>query len=173
APGNTGSLLREMFKQEHLKDIPFEKKNTFCFDSESFRYLAAKKCGVEFDEFVKQESINSWTTSVTESVRLLHFILKLEPYNLNEWQSIRKASLEISILARPLMEKLRLILYNWKLRGTGTVTEGIVLNSNFVRTESCSNCVQSNIVQVGPFYITEYQSDKNKANISSTDFIKL
>ncbi|CAF1133088.1 unnamed protein product [Rotaria sordida] len=160
APGNTGSLLREIFKQEHLKDIPFEKKNTFCFDSESFRYLAAKKCGVEFDEFVKQESINSWTTSVTESIRLLHFILKLKPYDLNEWQSIRKASLEISILARPLMEKLRLILYNWKLRGTGTVTEGIVLNSNFVRTESCSNCAQTfNCILI--------------MDISSTDFIKL
>ncbi|CAF4018543.1 unnamed protein product, partial [Rotaria sordida] len=113
-----------------------------CFDSESFRYLAAKKCGVEFDEFVKQESINSWTTSVTESIRLLHFIRKLKPYDLNEWQSIRKASIEISILARPLMETLRLILYNWKLRETGTVTERIVLNSNFVKSELCSNCAQ-------------------------------
>ncbi|CAF4524377.1 unnamed protein product, partial [Rotaria sp. Silwood2] len=60
APGNTGSLLRQMLKQEHLKDILFEKKNTFCFDSESFRYLAARKCHVDFDEFVKVESINSW-----------------------------------------------------------------------------------------------------------------
>ncbi|CAF4227378.1 unnamed protein product, partial [Rotaria sordida] len=112
------------------------------FDSESFRYLAARKCGVEFDEFVKQKCINNWTRSVAESVRLLHFILNLKPYNLNEWQSIRKAVLEISILARPLMETLRLILYNWKLRETGTVTKGIVLNSNFVRTELCSNCAQ-------------------------------
>ncbi|CAF3190279.1 unnamed protein product [Rotaria sp. Silwood2] len=163
APGNTGSLLRQMLKQEHLKDILFEKKNTFCFDSESFRYLAARKCHVDFDEFVKVESINSWTTSVTESVRLLHFILKLESYNLNEWQSIRKATLEISMLARPLMETLRLILYNWKLYETETVTEIVALNSNFVESELCSNCAQTNTVQVGPFYIIEYQSDRNKA----------
>ncbi|CAF4020271.1 unnamed protein product [Rotaria sordida] len=125
APGNTGSLLREMFKQEHLKDIPFEKKNTFCFDSESFRYLAARKCHVDFNEFVKQKCINNWTRSVAESVRLLRFILNLKPYNLNEWQSIKKASLEISILARPLMETLRLILYNWKLHEVGLTDKEI------------------------------------------------
>ncbi|CAF4777528.1 unnamed protein product, partial [Rotaria sp. Silwood2] len=131
-----------MFKQEQLKDISFEKKNTFCFDSESFRYLAARKCHVDFDEFVKVESINSWTTSVTESVRLLKFILTLAPYNLNEWQSIRKATLEISMLARPLMETLRLILYNWKLCEVGLTDKEIVINTIPVKIKICSNCAQ-------------------------------
>ncbi|CAF3774286.1 unnamed protein product [Rotaria sordida] len=161
APGNTGSLLREMFKQEHLKDIPFEKKNTFCFDSESFRYLAAKKCGVEFDEFVKQESINSWTTSVTESVRLLHFILNLKPYNLNEWQSIRKTSLEISILARPLMETLRLILYNWKLHEVGLTDKEIVINTVHVITKICSNCAKTQYKIQNNISITTKESNVN------------
>ncbi|CAF1430308.1 unnamed protein product [Rotaria sordida] len=162
APGNTGSLLRQMLKQEHLKDIPFKKQNTFCFDSESFRYLAARRNDIYFDEFVKQESLNSWTTSVTESVRLLAFILNLKPYDLNEWQSIRKAILEIAMLARPLMETLRLILYNWILYEREQSHNRIILSSNFVTSELCSNCAQSNIVKVGPFYIMEYQSNTNK-----------
>ena len=65
APGDTGPLLRQMLKQEHLDDIPFQKQNTFCFDSESFRYLAARKCNVEFDDFQKEECWKSWTTSVS------------------------------------------------------------------------------------------------------------
>jgi hypothetical protein len=160
APGNTGPLLRQMLKTKHHDDIPFQKKNTFCLDSESFRYLAGRKRDVNFDDFQKRECINSWTTSVTESVRLLDFIRTREPYYLNDWQSLRKFALEISLLARPLMETLRLILYNWKLRETGLTDKTVMLNSNPVITTICSNCAYSNIVQVGPFCVVEYGSVK-------------
>jgi hypothetical protein len=161
APGDTGPLLRQMLKIEHQDDIPFGKTNTFCFDSESFRYLAARKCGVDFDDFQKQECTNSWTTSVTESVRLLHYILTREAYHLNEWQSPRKFVLEISILARPLMETLRLILYNWQLCEVGSADKEMILNSNPVNVEICSNCAQNNIVNVGSCWIVEYEPVKN------------
>ncbi|CAF4583898.1 unnamed protein product [Rotaria sp. Silwood1] len=145
APGNTGLLLRQMMEKEYQNEIPFQKKNTFCFDSESFRYLAARKCHVNFDEFVIQESISSWTTSVTESIRLLRCIRKYEPYYLNDWQSIGKAVLEITMLSRPLMETLRSILYNWKLRETGIVNHRMILNSNFLGSTLCSNCVEKKL----------------------------
>ncbi|CAF5149592.1 unnamed protein product, partial [Rotaria sp. Silwood1] len=42
-PGNTGFLLKKMLKQDEFNGIQFEKKNTFCVDSETFRYLAARR----------------------------------------------------------------------------------------------------------------------------------
>ena len=41
APGDTAPLLKTMLKSLSMNDIPFKKENTFCFDSESFRYLVA------------------------------------------------------------------------------------------------------------------------------------
>ncbi len=164
APGDTGRLLREMLNQEHLTDIPFQKQNTFCFDSESFRYLAARRCNIEFDNYQKVECKNSWNASVTESVRLLNFIRTREPYALQEYQSPRKAALDITMLARPLMETLRLIIYNWKLNEAKLVFNQMVLHSNSVAMEICTHCAQANIVDVGPFWLTEYQPAPIRTN---------
>ncbi|CAF3227026.1 unnamed protein product, partial [Rotaria sp. Silwood2] len=158
APGDTGVLLRKMLDDEHhLNNIPFKKENTFCFDSESFRYLVARKCGIDFDEYQKQEYIVSWNTSVTESIRLLKFIQICKPYNLEELLSLRKATLDILMLARPLMETLRLIVYNWKLNEAKLILNHMVLNSNSIDIEMCTNCAQMNVVEVGPFWLTQYQ----------------
>ncbi|CAF0839753.1 unnamed protein product [Adineta steineri] len=157
APGNTSSLLRKMLKQENVNDVPFQKQNTFCFDSESFRYLAARKCAVTFDEFQTQECIKSWSASVVESKRLLTFIQTRELYLLHRWQSPRKCALEILMIARPLMETLHLILYNWKLREAAIVTEQMVLKSKADTNEKCTNCAKSRVVQVGLFRIVYYE----------------
>ncbi|CAF5027513.1 unnamed protein product [Rotaria sp. Silwood1] len=162
APGDTGPLLQEIILQEYRNEILFKKNNTFCFDSESFRYLAARKCNVDFDEFIQQESINSWKTSVTESVRLLKFILRCKPYYLNDEQSVRKAALDIRMLSRPLMETLRSILYNWKLCETGYTTHKIILNSNSVTSKLCTKCVERKMVTVEHFHKIEYESKKRK-----------
>jgi hypothetical protein len=164
APGDTGLLLRDMLGQEHLDDIPFQKQNTFCFDSKSFRYLAARKYNIDFNDYQKVECKNSWNTSVTESVRLLNFIQTLQPYYLEEWQSPRKVALDISIFARPLMETLRLIIYNWKLSEAKVVFNQMILNSNPVAIEMCTHCAQTNIVEVGPFRVTQYQPTPLKTN---------
>ena len=157
APGDTGPLLRKMLNKGEKNDIPLGKANTFCFDSESFRYLAARKYGVTFDDFQKDECTNSWTKSVNESVRLLKHILTREVYHLNVEQSPGKAVLEIIMLARPLMETLRLIAFNWVLHKTDATANRIELSSSPVRIEICSNCASSEIVQVKPLSLLRYQ----------------
>jgi len=157
APGDTGRLLREMLDQEHLNDIPFEKSNTFCFDNESFQYLVARKCNLDFDDYKKGEYNTSWNTSVTESARLLNFIQTRQPYNLEAWQSPRKVALDISMFARPLMETLRLIIYNWKSCEAKLLFNQMILNSNPIDIEMCIHCAQTSIVEIGPFWITQYQ----------------
>ncbi|CAF3688940.1 unnamed protein product [Rotaria sordida] len=158
APGDTGLLLRKMLDDEHLNNIPFKQENTFCFDSESFRYLVARKCGINFDEYQKQEYISSWYTSVTESVRLLKFIRKCKSYYLEDWLSPRKAIFDILMLVRPLLETLRLIIYNWQLSEAKIIINHMVLNSNPIDIEMCTNCAQIKVVEGGPFWLTQYQS---------------
>ena len=48
APGDTAPILDRLLKEDQLTDIPFKKENTFCFDSESFQYLAALKQNVRY-----------------------------------------------------------------------------------------------------------------------------
>ena len=162
APGDTGPLLRRMIENDYPNEIPFGKKNTFCFDSESFRYLAARKCGVTFNDFLREEAIKSWTISVAQSVRLLQYIRKQEPYNLDECASVRKVWLEILMLARPLMETLRLIVYNWKLHKDGFTRHIMTIKTNSVPVQICTHCAERKIEKVGLFYITEYQPTKRK-----------
>ena len=156
-PGDTGRLLREMLNQEHLSDIPFQKQNTFCFDSESFRYLAARRCQIDFDDYQKVECRNSWNTSVKESIRLLDFIQTRQPYNLQEYQSPRKVVLDITMFARSFMETLRLIVYNWKITEAKLVFNQMILSSNPLAMELCTHCAQANLREVGPFWITQYR----------------
>jgi hypothetical protein len=174
ASSNTGSLLRKMLKKEYYDDIPFQKQNTFCFDSKSFRYLAATRCNIEFDHREKVECKNSWNASVKESVRLLNFIQTREPYALQEYQSPRKAALDITMLARPLMETLLLIIYNWKWNEAKLVFNQMVLHSNSVAMEICTHCARANIVEVGSFWLTEYQpapmkTDANQHHLCPSD----
>ena len=155
--GDSGPLIREMLKKEYHDAIPFTKENTFCFDSESFRYLAAKKCGVEFEEFYQKECIKSWDQSVIQSIRLLQYIKDLSSYNLNDWQSPRKAVLDIITLARPLMTLLRFILYNLILHEM-KITNGRIEFKFFpLNADMCSNCILTCKQRKGPFYFIEYQ----------------
>jgi GTP-binding protein EngB required for normal cell division len=113
APGDTGPLLKEMLSNFPIKHIPFKKTNTFCFDSESFRYLMARENGIEFDEYQKGEYQESWLKSVKESIGLLQYICdKLQPYPHTRWQSIENAQFQITQLIRPILETIRNILRN-------------------------------------------------------------
>jgi GTPase SAR1 family protein len=73
-PGNTAPLLRKVLASLPMTDVPFKKDNTFCFDSESFRYLVAIQNKIRFDHHQKKEYETSWTNSVTEVNRLVRYI---------------------------------------------------------------------------------------------------
>jgi GTP-binding protein EngB required for normal cell division len=116
APGNTAPLLKSFLKELPIKDIPFGKKNSFCFDSESFRYLAAVKNKVDFNQYQQEECHKSWANSVIESERLFKFICILKPYYISEWRSEKHAKIEIDKMVRPIMEAFRMILFNMILQ---------------------------------------------------------
>ncbi|CAF0849656.1 unnamed protein product [Adineta steineri] len=113
-PGNTAPLLKTKLNSLPIKNIPFNKENTFCFDSESFRYLVAVQNAIQFNVEEKQEYETGWLNSVNESNRFLTFIRKqLNTYSLrNNWQSIRYAQIQIKHMIRPILEAMRNILRN-------------------------------------------------------------
>ncbi|CAF3573774.1 unnamed protein product [Rotaria sp. Silwood1] len=75
-PGDTAPLLKQMLRSLAIGDVPFKKENTFCFDSESFRYLVALQNGINFSELDRQEYEMSWIKSVHDSKRLIEYICK-------------------------------------------------------------------------------------------------
>jgi hypothetical protein len=77
-PGNTGPLLDEILRQLSGDCIVFNKSNTFCFDSESFRYLAATKQGIKFSEQQDREYQESWARSAVETERFYKYIRSLK-----------------------------------------------------------------------------------------------
>ncbi|CAF2518840.1 unnamed protein product [Rotaria sp. Silwood2] len=121
-PGNTRPLLKSFFDSFPIKEIPLKKKNTFCFDSESFRYLVALQKHLKFNEDDKKELEKSWLRSVEESKRFRDFIChEVKPYRKNiEWQSIQEAQLQINLMIRPMLEAMRNILRNILLYKTNS-----------------------------------------------------
>jgi hypothetical protein len=75
-PGNTAPLLQTMLNSLPMRNIPFHKDNTFCFDSESFRYLVALQNGILFNESEKQKYEMSWKNSVEEARCLINYIVQ-------------------------------------------------------------------------------------------------
>ncbi|CAF4027449.1 unnamed protein product [Rotaria sordida] len=73
-PGDTAPLLKKMLNSLSIGNVSFKKENTFCFDSESFRYLVALKNEIQFSDLDKEEYVMSWIKSVTDSNRLIQYI---------------------------------------------------------------------------------------------------
>ena len=73
-PGDTAPLLKKMLNSLPKMAVPFRKDNTFCFDSESFRYLVSLQNRVPFSQQDKEDYEMSWTKSVTEAQRLVQHI---------------------------------------------------------------------------------------------------
>jgi hypothetical protein len=128
APGNTAPTLKSFLKELPMRDIPFIKKNSFCFDSESFRYLAAVKNNFYFDDYQQEECHKSWAASVMESERLFKFIYTLKPYQIAEWKSEKHAEIEINKMIRPIMEAFRTVLFNRILQEQQQNNIQIILN---------------------------------------------
>jgi len=146
-PGDTAPLLKTMLKSISIKDARFEKDNTFCFDSESFRYLVALRNDIAFPDTDKREYERSWLISVKESNRFVDYIDKQTTIDLtnHEWQSVKHAQFQISYMIRPLLETMRNILRNLII---SEKTQCIELQAKSV----CVSC-EKNAELIGDFWI--------------------
>ncbi|CAF0953107.1 unnamed protein product [Rotaria sordida] len=159
-PGDTAPLLKKMLNSLSIGNVPFKKENTFCFDSESFRYLVALQNGISFNNDEKHEYEMSWSTSVTQSNRLIDYIRRnITIYRIdNNLQSMKHAQFEIMHMISPMLETMRNILRNLILYRMNSLKTSIELRPK-VNHQSTTRCrVCKPIVRlVGNFPVAYYR----------------
>ncbi|CAF2117480.1 unnamed protein product [Rotaria magnacalcarata] len=155
-PGDTAPLLKKMLTSLSIGSVPFRKENTFCFDSESFRYLVARQNKIRFDNNEKEEYEMSWKTSVSESKRLVDYIRKdVTAYPIdNNIQSMKHAQFEILDMVRPILETMRNILRNLILQKMTSFKASVILRPkvNLCSGMHCPVC-KPDLYFVGTFPI--------------------
>ncbi|CAF0746526.1 unnamed protein product [Adineta ricciae] len=112
--GSAGVLLQDILASLPMRKVPLKKKNTFCFDNETFRYFVALQNQFQFSDQNREDYEKSWTKSVMEANRLVRYIRKnLVPIPVpDQWETIKRTQIEIVQLIHPLLETMRYILRN-------------------------------------------------------------
>ena len=156
-PGNTGPLVRNLLESLPIENVPFTKQNTFCFDSESFRYLVATRNKIKFSKSEEKDYEESWEKSSTESNRFLEYIRTkmTSPLIPSESKSMKDEQLKITMLIRPILETMRNILRNLILWNTGSRKISSELRPKLITdsTAICLTCPRQ-YIQVDEFWIT-------------------
>ncbi|CAF3175616.1 unnamed protein product [Rotaria sp. Silwood2] len=156
-PGDTAPALKALLESLPGKRILFNKDNTFCFDSESFRYLVARLNKIEFKTTEEQEYNDSWKKSSNESNRLIKYIRNKMSARIipNELHSMKHAKLKINLMIRPMLEAMRNILRNLILWNAGSGKFSIELCPRIIKstTAICLKCPRE-YFQVADFWIT-------------------
>ncbi|RIB02387.1 hypothetical protein C2G38_2255622 [Gigaspora rosea] len=114
-PGDTLPVLKKQLDElEKTSDIEIKIRRDiiYCFDNDPFRFLAAKKEGMEFTYNEEESFEKSWEKSKNESVRLLQHIIKCDPHPIMETVSLNNARQTVLLLCEPLAEINRNIQEN-------------------------------------------------------------
>jgi hypothetical protein len=108
-PGDTFVPLKAMLTE--FEDVlpPLSQSNIFCFDSESFRYLAAKKqAGLDLGGI--EDYRRSWEKSSKESQRLRNQFQTLQPHPVKNTVSLNATRYLIETLIAPMGQVSKTIL---------------------------------------------------------------
>ncbi|KAI5782393.1 hypothetical protein DFH27DRAFT_637422, partial [Peziza echinospora] len=106
-PGDTFEPLKIELGTMKGADIPLCEDTVYCFDSESFRYLAAHHQGVNLGN--QADYSLSWNQSSRESHRLLNYFRTLAPHNVKSTISLNDTRHMITQLTKPMAEIVRTI----------------------------------------------------------------
>ncbi|KAK4872828.1 hypothetical protein RN001_014857 [Aquatica leii] len=114
-PGETLPSLKKLLGTVKGVDIACDKKNIFCTDNESFRFLAALKNKVQFTPTAVNNFSQSWTQSYEECLRMIKYIVGdannpgIVPHDVKNTISVNEARRLIVQLSQPLAEIAQLI----------------------------------------------------------------
>ncbi|KAI1852962.1 hypothetical protein JX265_012851 [Neoarthrinium moseri] len=100
-PGDSYKPLERLISKHKPLGLELSPETVFCFDSESFRCLAAKKqAGIDMDNL--DDFRLSWKRSVQEVDRLMNHVSDLEPHCVKSTLSLNRARELISQLTQPM-----------------------------------------------------------------------
>lgn len=100
APGDTFKPLKSLLNDHSDIPITLSASTTYCFDSESFRYLAAYKQGVPLSN--EEDFRTSWDHSSKEAHRLLSYFASTPPHPVASTISLNGARKLILELTKPM-----------------------------------------------------------------------
>ena len=101
-PGDTLGPLQTLLKTDQGMGLNLTRKTTYCFDSESFRYLAAYKQNSEMEN--KPDFVNSWKKSSDEAQRMLAYFRTKDPHPVKSTMGLNGTRTLITQLTKPMAE---------------------------------------------------------------------
>lgn len=101
-PGDTFGPLQTIMTDHSDVGLSLTRHTTYCFDSESFRYLAAFKNGTILDN--EEDFRRSWQHSRNEVLRLVDYFKSKSPHKVQSTISLNGARQLIANLTKPMAE---------------------------------------------------------------------
>ncbi|KAK8116496.1 uncharacterized protein PG998_004777 [Apiospora kogelbergensis] len=102
-PGDSMKPLKNLLSKHASLGLCLTPKNVFCFDSESFRCLAAKKQAA-YTMNNLEDFRRSWDRSSKQTRALLEHVESLEPHRVKSTLSINRAREIIAQLTQPMAD---------------------------------------------------------------------
>ncbi|KAM7197133.1 hypothetical protein V8F33_005792 [Rhypophila sp. PSN 637] len=109
-PGDTFSPLSTLLAKQSDVQLSLTMQTSYCFDSESFRYLAANKQGIFMEN--EEDFRRSWKHSRDESRRLIEYFQTRPPHSVTNTISLNGTRQLILELTKPLADISQLIRKN-------------------------------------------------------------
>lgn len=101
-PGDTYGPLSTLLEKHADVGLSLTVPTTYCFDSESFRYLAAYRQGHVLDNI--EDFQRSWKHSRDESLRLINYFSTRVPHKIKSTVSLHGARQAIASLIKPMAQ---------------------------------------------------------------------
>jgi hypothetical protein len=83
-------------------NMELTQNTIYCMDNCAFRYLCAKRQGVQFDDNVHANYVEAWNKSWSETYRFIKHITDVKPHSASETATLNEARRIILSLAKPL-----------------------------------------------------------------------
>lgn len=106
-PGDTFTPLNNLLKKHSRVHIGLSPRTVYCFDSESFRFLAAEKSGVTMENI--QDFRLSWEKSERETKRMIEHFRSLSPHLVRSTLSLNQTRALILHLTKPMADIMQSI----------------------------------------------------------------
>jgi GTPase SAR1 family protein len=109
-PGDTFKPLTQLLANHPDVGLGLSSNTTYCFDSESFRFLAAYKDGTAMENI--QDFQRSWDRSAEEAHRLINYFTSRPPHQTRTTLNLNGTRQLISEMTKPMAEISQLIRTN-------------------------------------------------------------
>lgn len=109
-PGDTHGTLKKLLTDRPDIGLTLSGNSVYCFDSESFRYLAAAKNNVQMEN--KKEFDSSWDRSSATAHRMIEYFKTKEPHSVSSTTSLNGTRSLIKQLTEPMAYASNLIRTN-------------------------------------------------------------